>query len=83
VNIPTGYPLLAGDIELLISDSRPEKGVEISVGKPDRTTHDLTGFMAPERAELIAMILLAAARHVRVEQERAKALRRTALDEVQ
>ncbi len=83
MNVPTGFPVLAGEIELLISDSRPSKGVEISVGKQNTTTHDLTSYMAPERAELIAMILLAAARHVRMEQQRARELRRNALDDVQ
>lgn len=70
MNVPVGHPILASGVEWLVSNTRPEKGVELSVGPPDSTDRDMTAWLSPEQAELLAMCLLAAARQVRAEQGR-------------
>ena len=68
MNVPIGYPILAGGVEWLVGSSQPNKGVEVSTGAPNSTDHDMTAFLSPEQAELLALRLLVAARQVRTER---------------
>jgi len=70
MNVPVGHPILAGAVEWLVGSSRPDQGVEVSTGLPDSTAFDVTAWLTPEQAELLAMCLLVAARQVRMEQHR-------------
>jgi len=70
MNVPCNHPILAGGIEWLVGSSRPAQGVEVSTGLPDSTAFDVTAWLTPEQAELLAMCLLVAARQVRTEQRR-------------
>jgi hypothetical protein len=70
--IPINSPNLAGGIEWLVGDSRPLDGVELTVGPATGGDEavDVSGFLTPAQAELLALALLVAARRVRTEQDR-------------
>lgn len=66
-------PMLAGGMEFLVGDTKPERGVELSGGLPNMNTAiDWTTFMEPEDATRIGMALIEGAGEVLKAREKAR-----------
>ena len=61
----TNRPVLAGGMEFLVGDTKPEKGVELSGGMPNMNTSiDWTAWLTPEEATRLGMTLIEGAGEV-------------------
>lgn len=71
-------PILAGGMEFLVGDTKPERGVELSGGLPNMNTSiDWTAWLTPEDATRLGVALIEGAGEVLKAREK-EAMRRDA-----
>lgn len=63
-------PMLIGSLEVLIGDTKPEKGVELTFGDPSEP--GVTTYVDPDRADELVAALHYALRSVREQRKRSR-----------